>query len=213
MEDDKQPKIVNHNEMHDCNVFLGDSYGGIFPLPGSEVHITQNLGPQKKSTQVSGDIETKEERKMRKEAALTAICQCINFDMHKLGYDENRKRLTNERICQLLRRCLGMGQLPQKDAYRSTMEELWVLLIDVRNQCHKEPGEPYFRQTVLNILGYFVGKGLITGTPLDIARCVFSDADVSLAKNVSRGISSKVFPTHLDEVLNYYINQLLHGEF
>lgn len=67
MENEQQPKIVNHNEMHNCNVFMGDTYGGIFPLPDAEVTITQNLGPQKKSTQVSGEAETKEERKLRKE--------------------------------------------------------------------------------------------------------------------------------------------------
>ena len=94
--------------MHNCNVFLGDSYGGIFPLPGAEVHITQNLGPQKKSTQVSGETETKEARKLRKETVLTAIGKRMFFEPRMLGYDENGKRITNERIETLLRRCLGM---------------------------------------------------------------------------------------------------------
>lgn len=213
MENEQQPKIINHNEMRDCNVFMGDSYGGIFPLPGSQVTITQNLGPQKKSTSVSGDVETMEQRKMRKETALTAILQRLDFDTKMLGYDDNGKRLTNEKIGKLLRRCLGLSQIPPKAAYCSTMEQLWVLLIDARNQCHKEPGEPYFRQTVLNIIGYYAEKGLISGTPLDIAREVFKDADANLAKNVSRSISSAVFPDCLDEVLNYYIAQLMHGEF
>lgn len=213
MENEQQPKIVNHNEMHNCNVFMGDTYGGIFPLPGAEVTITQNLGPQKKSTQVSGEAETKEERKLRKEAVMTAICKRMYFEPRMLGYDEDGKRITNERIETLLRRCLGVGTIPPKDNHRSVMEQIWVLLMDARNQCHKEAGEPYFRQTVLNIIGYFVEKGLISGTPLDIARCVFSDADVSLAKNVSRGISSNVFPNLTDQLLDYYINQLQHGEF
>ena len=213
MENEQQPKIVNNNEMHNCNVFLGDSYGGIFPLPGAEVHITQNLGPQKKSTQVSGETETKEARKLRKETVLTAIGKRMFFEPRMLGYDENGKRITNERIETLLRRCLGMGTIPPKDSHRSVMEQVWVLMMDERNQCHKEAGEPYFRQTVLNIIGYFVEKELICGSPLDIARCVFSDADVSLAKNVSRGISSNVFPDLTDQLLDYYINQLQHGEF
>lgn len=209
----QQPKIINHNEMQNCNVFMGDTYGGIFPLPGAEVHITQNIGPQKKSTQVSGEAETKEVRKMRKEAVMTAMGKRIDFEPRMLGSDDNRKRITNERIETLLRRCLGMGTIPPRDNHRAVMEQVWVLLMDERNQCHKEPGEPYFRQTVLNIIGYFVQKGLISGTPLDIARCVFSDADVSLAKNVSRGISSNVFPNLTDQLLDYYINQLQHGEF
>ena len=213
MDEQQTPKIVNHNEMQNCNVFMGDTYGGIFPLPGAEVNITQNLGPQKKSTQVSGEVETKEQRQMRKEAVMTAICKRMYFDPQMLGYDDNRKRITNERIETLLRRCLGVGSVPPRDSHRAVMEQLWVLLMDVRNQCHKEAGEPYFRQTVLNIIGYFADKGLISGTPLEIARCVFSDADVSLAKNVSRGISSKVFPNLADQLLDYYINQLQHGEF
>ena len=214
MENEQQtPKIVNHNEMQNCNVFMGDTYGGIFPLPGAEVHITQNLSPQKKSTQMSGDAETKEERMMRKEAVMTAICKRIDFGPRMLGYDENGKRLTNERIETLLRRCLGVGNIPPRDSHRAVMEQIWVLLMDERNQCRKEPGEPFFRQTVLNIIGYFVEKELINGTPLEIARCVFSDADISLAKNVSRGISSNVFPNLTDQLLDYYINQLQHGEF
>lgn len=214
MENEQQtPKIVNHNEMQNCNVFMGDTYGGIFPLPGAEVNITQNLSPQKKSTQMSGDAETKEERMMRKEAVMTAICKRIDFGPRMLGYDENGKRLTNERIETLLRRCLGVGNIPPRDSHRAVMEQIWVLLMDERNQCRKEPGEPFFRQTVLNIIGYFVEKELISGTPLEIARCVFSDADISLAKNVSRGISSNVFPNLTDQLLDYYINQLQHGEF
>ena len=75
MENEQQPKIVNHNEMRDCNVFMGDSYGGIFPLPGSQVTVTQNLGPQKKSTSVSGDVETKEQRFFTRDDIRVAIKQ------------------------------------------------------------------------------------------------------------------------------------------
>ena len=213
MENEQQPKIVNHNEMHDCNVFMGDSYGGIFPLPGSQVTVTQNLGPQKKSTSVSGDVETKEQRKMRKEATITAILQYLDLEPQMLGYDNKHKRITNDRICQLLRRCLGVASIPPRDEYRSTIEQLWVLLMDERNQCRKEPGEPFFRQTVLNIIGYFVEKELISGTPQNIACAIFPGTDANTAKNISRGITSAVFPNHLDEVFNYYITKLLNGEF
>ena len=213
MDNEQQPKIINHNEMNNCNVFIGDSYGGIFPLPGAEVHITQDLGSHKKTTQTNGDVETKEERHMRKEAVMTAICKRMYFEPHMLGYAENGKRITNEQIAALMRRCLGVATIPPRDNYRSLMEQTWVLLMDERNQCHKEAGEPYFRQTVLNIIGYFTEKGLINGSPLDIAHCVFADADASLAKNVSRGITSNVFPDMLDQVFDYYINQLQHGEF
>ena len=212
MENEQQPKIVNHNEMHNCNVFLGDSYGGIFPLPGAQVQITQNLGGKKKSTQFEGETESEEERKNRKEAAIAAICKRLDFAPEMLGFDEKHLRLTNERIGYLMKRCLGVGYVPPRKEYLPIMELLWVLLIDDRNQCHKEAGELYFRQTVLNIIGYFASKRLISGAPRDIARAVFADADTNLAKNVSRGISSAVYPEGLAEIFDFYIEKLQHGE-
>ena len=92
------------------------------------------------------------------------------------------------------------------------MEQLWVLLIDERKQCTKVAGEPFFRQTVLNIFGYFAQEGLLTGSPLEIARAIFADADTNTAKNISRGITSPVFPEELSDMLNFYISKLNNGE-
>ena len=75
---DQQPRIVNHNEMHDCNVFMGDSYGGIFPLPGAQVTINQQLGPQKRNTSIEGKTEPIEQRQSRKEEAISAICKHLD---------------------------------------------------------------------------------------------------------------------------------------
>lgn len=210
--DQQQPKIVNHNEMHNCNVFLGDSFGGIFPLPGAQVSITQNLGSRKKPTQTEGKTETEEERRNRKEAAIMSIVKRIDFEPTMLGFDNNKNRLTNERIGYLMRCCLGVGYTPPRKEFLPVMEQLWVLLIDNRNQCHKEAGELYFRQTVLNIIGYYVSKGLITGSPRDIAQAIFPNADTNLAKNITRGISSPVFPEGLADIFDFYIDKLLHGE-
>ena len=93
------------------------------------------------------------------------------------------------------------------------IEQVWVLLIDARKQCTKRPGEDYFRQTVLNIVGYFVSEGIICGAKLDIAQCIFDDADANLARNIERNIESAVFPEGLAEMLNFYIEKLRNGEF
>ena len=209
---DQQPRIVNHNEMHDCNVFMGDSYGGIFPLPGAQVTINQQLGPQKRNTSIEGKTEPIEQRQSRKEEAISAICKHLDFAPEMLGYDNLHQKLTNERIALLFRRCLGMSMTPPKEAFRPMMEQLWVLLIDERKQCTKVAGEPYFRQTVLNIFGYFAQEGLLTGSPLEIARAIFTDADTNTAKNISRGITSPVFPEELSDMLNFYISKLNNGE-
>ena len=209
----QQSRIVNNNEMHNCNVFMGDSYGGIFPLPGAQVNITQNLGPQKKSPHTEGKTESADDRQSRKEATIAALCKRLDFTPEMLGYDEQCHKLTNERIALLLRRCLGMSSIPPKEEFRPVMEKLWVLLIDERNQCSKVAGELYFRQTVLNLIGYFVGEELLTGAPRDIARAIFPDTDTNTAKNISRGISSPVFPEGLSDMLDFYITKLNNGEF
>ena len=90
---------------------------------------------------------------------------------------------------------------------------LWSLLIDKRNKCFKNPNEDYFRQTVLNILGYYKVKGIICGNKLELARSVFKDADDNLAKNIEREISSNVFPVKTSELFDLYIDKLTNGEF
>ena len=220
MEHDEKIKIENHNTMTNCNVFTGPVYGGVFPLPGSQPTINNFYGGEKpqqqqateEATPVEKQEETPEERAKRKENVMNAITALFDFDDNVFCRDNNGNRITNERLATLFRRCFGFGAYPSKELM-SVIDTLWVLLIDKRNQCSKNPNEDYFRQTVLNVLGYYKEKGIVCGNKLELARSVFKDADDSLAKNIERGISSNVFPANTSELLDLYIDKLLNGEF
>ena len=213
-QEDNRPKIENH--MENCNVFMGDSYGGIFPLPGAQVTIHQHLDPKKmkkgEGQQTEGKVETEEAREKRKANVMNTITEMFAFEDENLGYDNKRKKITNERLGMLFRKCFGIGSHPTAKN-KAIMEQLWVLLIDERNQCAKEPGEDFFRQTVLNIIGYFTGEEIVCGMPRVIARSIFKDADTNIAKNVSRGVGSNVFPEGVADMLDFYIGKLQDGEF
>lgn len=220
MEHDKKIKIENHNTMTNCNVFTGPVYGGVFPLPGSQPTINNYYGGEKPQQQQTTEEvtpeevqeETPEERIKRKEDVMGDITALFNFDERVFCQDKNGKRITNERLEILFRRCFGFGAHPNKELM-AVIDTLWELLIDKRNQCNKKPNEDYYRQTVLNILGYYKEKGIICGYRLELARSVFKDADESLAKNIERGISSNVFPKKTNELLDLYIDKLKKGEY
>jgi len=213
MDPDNHPRIVNNNEMHNCNVFMGDSIGGVFPLPGAHVTINQQLSGKRPKAEEQTATESAEDRRLRKEAVIGQLCRRLNFAPDMLKLDHNHRPITNERLGVLLRRTLGMGTVPPRKEYLASIETLWTLLIDERNQCAKQPDEPFFRQTVLNIFGYYTSSGIISGMPRELAQCIFPEADTNLAKNISRGISSNVYPEELPEIMDHYINQLLNGEF
>lgn len=220
MEHDGKIKIENHFEagsMTNCNVFTGTVNGGVFPLPGSQPII--NYGWEKPQQQAAKkeatpevQKETPEERSKRKEKVLSSITALFDFDDKAFCRDNNGNRVTNDRLATLFRRCFGFGAYPSKELM-SVIDTLWVLLIDKRNQCSKNPNEDYFRQTVLNVLGYYKEKGIVCGNKLELARFVFKDADDSLAKNIERGISSNVFPAKTSELLGLYIDKLKKGDF
>ena len=222
MEHDEKIKIENNNTMTNCNVFTGPVYGGVFPLPGSQPTINNYYGKDAPSEHTEEEDnenspaeelkESPEARAQRKEVVMNAITDLFDFDEKQLCRDDNGQRITNERLIILFRRCLGFGAHPSKE-YLNIIESLWGLLIDKRNKCFKYPNEGYFRQTILNILGYFCEKNIISGNKLVIARTIFKDADDSLAKNIERSISSNVFPPKTGEVLDLYINKLKKGEF
>ena len=214
MEKSDKPQIINENHMENCNVFQGDIYGATFPLPGAQVTINQNYGKGQKPTQdvTSGKVETAEEREKRKLEVMRVITAGFDFTDEQLGYDNNHKKITNERIAALFRKCFGIGSYPSS-TNKVIMEQMWVLLIDKRDKCAKQGGEGFFRQTVLNVIGYFVSCGLISGLPLDLAQAVFKDADRNLAKNISRNITSPALPVGLVDMLDLYIDKLMEGEF
>ena len=214
MEEKENAKIINHNEMHNCNVFLGDSYGGIFPLPGSQVTINQGLGNKRSANDVKeGKVETADERNARKRRVISTVSKQMNFPREMLGIDDSGRKITNERLNVLFARCLGMSTIPPRQDFIPIIENLWVLLIDDRNQCAKIGGEDFFEQTILNMIGHYVQAGLITGMPQKIAQCIFPNCDANMAKNISRGISSNVFPQGLATMFDFYINKLKNGEF
>ena len=214
MEKSDKPQIINENHMENCNVFQGDIYGATFPLPGAQVTINQNYGKGLKPTQdvTSGKVETAEEREKRKLEVMRAITAGFDFTDEQLGYDNQHKKITNDRIAILFRKCFGIHSNPTSEN-KAIMEQMWVLLIDKRDKCAKQGGEGFFRQTVLNVIGYFVSCGLISGLPQDLAQAVFRDADRNLAKNISRNITSPVLPVGLVDMLDLYIDKLMDGEF
>lgn len=186
--------------------------GATFPLPGAQVTINQffGKGAKPKSEVAEGRVETVEDRETRKQDVMECILDCLIFDNNQLGYDRKGKKITNERVSLLMRKCFGLAGYPSVKN-RLIMERLWVLLMDERNQCNKEPGEGFFRQTVLNILGHFRQSEVLFGGKNDLLQTVFPNANQNLAKNIERGITSS-FPEGTDEMLDFYINQMMEGE-
>lgn len=209
-------KVVNHNEMHNCNVFQGDSYGGIFPLPGAQVTINQYLDPKKmkkgEGHQVDGKTETKEARDARKLKTMEDIIGRFDFSDEQLARDERGNKITNERLGILFAKVFGLRGAHPSASANAIIEVLWTLLIDERNQCAKRPNEGFFRQTVLNIIGYFVSSGIVCGQPKEVARSIFPDTDTNEARNINRGISSNVFPEGVADHIDNYIDKLQNGE-
>ena len=186
MEHDEKIKIENHFEagsMTGCNVFTGTVNGGVFPLPGSQPTINNFYDGEKPQQQqaaetVTPEVEVQkeipEERAKRKENVMNAITALFDFDEKVFCKDDYGNRIINDRLAILFRRCFGFGAHPSKELM-SVIDALWVLLIDKRNQCFKQPNEDYFRQTVLNILGYYQKKGLISCNKSDILHTIYKE--------------------------------------
>ena len=213
-QEDHRPKIENH--MENCNVFMGDSYGGIFPLPGAQVTIHQNLDPKMmkkgEGRQMDGKTESQEDRKKRKDTVMKAITDRFCFTEGQLGRDNKGRRINNMRLADLFRQCFGLGHVPPSAVNRTIMEQLWVLLIDERNQCPKDAGLGFIPQTVLNIIGHFKQRGLVSGQRRELARAVIKDADTNIAKNIDRGLQSNVFPRGTEDMIDHYIDMLMEGK-
>lgn len=213
MENKEDAKVVNNNT--NCNVFTAPVYGASFPLPGSNVTINQYYGKGQKPKEdvQEGEIESKEAREKRKTEIMKAITDRFEFLDEQLGRDYKNKKITNDRLATLFRKCFGLSYIPPTAENRIVIEQLWVLLIDERNQCPKDVNLGYIPQTVLNIIGYFKQRDLVSDQPRELARVIVKDADTNLAKNVSRGISSPVFPEGTADMLDHYIDKLMEGEF
>lgn len=207
-------QIINENHMENCNVFMGNIYGASFPLPGAHVTIEQHYGDGQKPTSnvPKGQVKSEENQEEKKIRVMKSITSLFDFSDQQLGRDNKNNRLTNDSIAILFRKCFGIGSHPTSED-RQIMEEMWTLLIDKRDKCAKQGGEEFFRQTVLNVIGYFKFCGLLAGTPLDLAKACFKDADANLAKNIERNITSNSFPKRMVDIIDFYIDELKDGKF
>lgn len=208
-------KVYNENHMENCNVIQGDQYGGVFPLPGAHVTINQLFGNGQKPKQEvpEGKAETAEAREKRKSEVMKSITDKFDFSDEQLGCDNNGKKITNERLASLFRKCFGFSHVPPTAERKLIMEQLWVLLIDERNQCPKDVTLGFIPQTVLNIIGYFKQCDLVGGQNRELARVIIKDADANIAKNIARGLESNVFPQGTMDMIDHYIDKLMNGEF
>lgn len=213
MDKDKRGNITNHNEMHDCIVFMGDSNGGIFPLPGSNVTIHQEIiSRSKPKQQVNGACESMEQRTERKRQAMKDMCKRLEqLDASFLGYTDRRERVSITLLCSLLQRFLGMHTIPPKQEYLVIQEQIWTILIDHRVRCVKPSNDLYFPQTFLNIIGYLREKGLISGKVTELLHQLYPGADDGLVKNIERS-ELNAFPEGTHEMFDFYINKMSHGE-
>ncbi len=220
---ENQPTIVNHNEMHNCNVFNGNVYNATFPLPGAQVTIHQyaadSTGNPKQEKQ--GPIEPAEERTKRKEVAFNNMYRKLeNLEESMLGYNNNGERITHFQLSILLHRCLGMHSTPSKEEYMPIQETLWTILIDARNRCIKDPKELYYPQTFLNIVGYLRKQQIIINTqPTQLLGILYPDLRDSEKKRLSVHIDRVFLTTSnnpiidgLEDMFNFYTNLLKNGE-
>lgn len=211
-------KIYNENHMENCNVFQGPVYGASFPLPGVEQHITQHFGAAtenenkaKKEQAANHSTQISKAREKEKTMVMKTITSAFNFDEKMLGRDNKGSNLTNNDIRSLFRNCFGIGRYPSKEE-NEIIEKLWGLLIDKRAKCAKDAKQGFIPQTLLNIIGYFKEKGLVSGTQLDLAKCVYKSADDTLAKNVGRNIPASVFPYGTAKMFDSCIEKVLNRD-
>ena len=208
-------QVVNHNEMHNCNVFNGDIYGGNFPLPGGQVIINQILDPKQMKKQMQEQAqntrESAEQRDEKRKKVMEDIIQRFDFSPEQLTKDRKGKPITNERLGIAFAQVFGLRAAHTPLEKRELVDQLWNLLTESRKQCYKEKNEDFFRQTVLNILGSFKEAGVISGLPHSLAQSVFPDISPDVARNISRGTTSNVFPEGTDVHVRFSVDMLLNG--
>lgn len=193
-------------KMENCNVIMGDSIGGFFTLPGSQVTVNQSTDAHSQHCQdVQGPVEGQEDRSARKQAAIKDMCRRLdNLEEDMLGYDLEGKRISYNQLSGLLHRVLGMTPIGTKPEYRAIQEGLWTILIDQRAKCSKDPKDLYFHQTFLGLVGYLVEKRVINGRAQKILDCLYVKNDQSMLKNLQRGLVS-AFPAGTEEMLEFFL--------
>ena len=194
-------------KMENCNVIMGDSNGGFFTLPGSQVTVNQFADTKGQTHQATeGPTEPQDERNARKLSAIKDMCHRLdNLEPDMLGYDQEGKRFAYTQLNALLRKVLGMAEVGSKHEFKSIQEGIWTILIDQRAKCSKDPKDLFFPQTFLGLVGYLVDKQVIHGKAQKILDCLYEKNDQSMLKNLQRGIVS-AFPEGTEEMLDFYID-------
>ena len=140
------------------------------------------------------------------------IIRRFHFSPDQLAKDRKGKPITNERLGITFAQVFGLRAAHTPLEKRELVDQLWNLLTESRPQCFKQKNEDFFRQTVLNILGYFKEAGVIRDLPHNLAQSVFPDISPNLARNISRGTASNVFPEGTSEHVKFYVDKLLNGD-
>ena len=194
-------------KMENCNVIMGDSIGGLFTLPGSNVTVNQYADAQSLPKQaIEGSSEPVDERNARKRAALNEMCSRLeNLEHSMIGCDQTGKQLDYIHLTTYLRKVLGMLEQGNKEEFLVVQEGIWTILIDRREKCHKDPKDLFYPQTYLGLVGYLVEKEVINGKPQKILDCLYEKNDQSMMKNLKRSIVS-AFPEGTREMLDFYID-------
>lgn len=208
--DMKKEKPNYQIKMENCNVIMGDSIGGFFTLPGSQVTVNQYTDAQRHTSQdTQGPTEGQEDRLARKQAAIKDMCQRLyNLQEDMLGYNEDGKRIAYTQLTNLLHKVLGMAEVGSKAEFQPIQEGIWTILIDQRAKCSKDPRDLYFHQTFLGLVGFMVEKQLIHGRPQKILDCLYAKNDPSMLKNLQRGLVA-AFPAGTEQMIDFYIERLL----
>jgi hypothetical protein len=208
----KENQTTQQIKMENWNVFMGDSYGGIFPLPGAQVTVHQHAAANGKPAQTTqGPIETQDDRQERKQRAINDMCSRIdNLKEDMIGYDNDGNKLKYAMLSAFLRKALGVLEGRPDSQYQAIQEGIWCILIDKREKCIKDPKEQFFSQTFLNIIGYLIKHSIINGKKQDILNCLYAKPEESMRKCLERGIVS-AFPAGTEDMLDFYIDQLKEG--
>ena len=147
-------------------------------------------------------IESPEQRAQRKLAAINDMCSKLD-DLYPdmLGQDSHANPLTYNHLTDFLRRALGVHPSFSDPDFALVQEELWVILIDKRDKCHKDPKDLYYPQTFLSLVGYMCQNGLIVAKPAKLMKVLYPSADAGLVQNLKRPIPV-TFPQGTQQMLD-----------
>ena len=158
-----------------------------------------------------GSAETANERLLRKQTAINDMCRRLeNLEHDMIGCDNAGQQLDYIHLTTFMRQVLGMTEQDYPQEFLTVQENLWIILIDRREKCHKDPKDLYYSQTYLGLVGHLIEKEIISGKPQKIMDCLYEKSDQGMVKNLKRGVVS-AFPEGTRELLDFYIDQMKKG--